>query len=153
MKLGIAPAFFIASMKLNKNCRYFLLKLLLVLMVSGSAQGDEKEARKLLSRLILAPTDERVAVVESLYDHGDEIIKEVIEGWRIGEISVVEKDGVPLALLKRGEGDYEVVETGRLSAGEERSTVLPAVFVRSCVSWSIFSTLVPMIRMRGSMRR
>ena len=94
-----------------------MLKLLLVLMVSGSARGDEKEARILLSRLILASPDERVAVVESLYDHGDEIIKEVIEGWRIGGISVVEKEGVTLALLKRGEEDYEVVETGEMVRG------------------------------------
>ena len=81
--------------------------------------GEEKEARRLLSKLILAPNEEKAEVVEDLYDHGDGVIKDVIEGWRIGEISIVEEGGVPVALLKRGDGDYEEVISGKSRAGSE----------------------------------
>ncbi|YCM42053.1 urea ABC transporter permease subunit UrtB [Verrucomicrobiaceae bacterium 227] len=95
----------------------------MLLALVGSVNGEEQEARRLLGKLILADGDEQQLVAEELYDHGDNIIKEVIEGWRIGEISVVEVEGVPTPLLKRGDQDYEEVVTGKDFTGGDGGTI------------------------------
>jgi|GEM_PF-2509353 len=95
----------------------------MLLALVGPVNGEEKEARRLLGKLILASRGEQKLVVEELYDHGDTIIKDVIEGWRIGEISVVEVEGVQTPLLKRGEGDYVVVMTGKTFSGGDGGTI------------------------------
>lgn len=84
--------------------------------------ADDGEARRLLAQLIITEGEEQAQVVTELYDYGDPIIKDVIAGWRVGEVSLYEQDGQTLALLKRGEGTYEEISSGATidPGGEEK---------------------------------
>ena len=107
-------------MNLTDFCKRSLFWVLFILGLSGPLHAEETEARRILSKLILAHSEEQEAVTEELYDHGDQIIKEVIEGWRIGKVSVFDQDGNPIALLKRGEDSYEEISSGNsFSRGSE----------------------------------
>ena len=115
--LGIRHAQDNTPMNLTDFCKRSLFWVLFILALSGPLYAEETEARRILSKLILANSEEQQAVAEELYDHGDQIIKEVIEGWRMGEVSVFDQDGNPIALLKRGEDSYEEISSGNSFSG------------------------------------
>ncbi|MEJ6582118.1 MAG: urea ABC transporter permease subunit UrtB [Akkermansiaceae bacterium] len=97
---------------LTKHLKGILLLALLFSSLTISANGEEVEARRILSEVILASGAEQQSLVEELYDHGDEIIKDVIEGWRIGKIVTSEKNGTKTVYLKRADSSLENVATG-----------------------------------------
>ena len=123
VQVGTQCALDHSSMNLTESLKRPLSLVLMLLAMVGPVKGEETEARRLLEKLILASGEEQKLVVEDLYDHGDTIIKEVIEGWRIGEISVVEVEGVPTPLLKRGDAHYEEVVTGKRFSGGDGGTI------------------------------
>ncbi len=90
--------------------RLFLSALFLIV---HQASADDTAARQLLTKLILGTSDEQAQAVTDLYDYGDPIIKDVISGWRVGEVSVLERDGKKMVLLKTGEGAYLDILTGQ----------------------------------------
>ena len=121
--LGIRHAQDNTPMNLTDFCNRSLFWVLFILALSGPLHAEETEARRILSKLILANSEEQQAVTEELYDHGDQIIKEVIEGWRIGEVSIFDQDGNPIALLKRGEDSYEEISSGNSFSGGSESKI------------------------------
>jgi urea transport system permease protein len=123
MNIGINRAVRNHLMALTEIFKRLIFRAFALSVLIGPVRGAEAEARQLLSKLILTSGDEQIAVVEEFYDHGDGIIKEVIGGWRIGEVSILKIDGKRVALLKRGEGDYENISTGESLSGENRGTI------------------------------
>ncbi len=121
--LGIRHAQDNTPMNLTDFCNRSLFWVLFILALSGPLHAEETEARRILSKLILANSEEQQAVTEELYDHGDQIIKEVIEGWRVGEVSIFDQDGNPIALLKRGEDSYEEISSGNSFSGGSESKI------------------------------
>ncbi|HBE95572.1 MAG TPA: urea ABC transporter permease subunit UrtB [Verrucomicrobiales bacterium] len=121
--LGIRHAQDNTPMNLTDFCKRSLFWVFFILSLSGPLHAEETEARRILSKLILANSEEQQAVTEELYDHGDQIIKEVIEGWRVGEVSIFDQDGNPIALLKRGEDSYEEISSGNSFSGGSESKI------------------------------
>lgn len=97
-------------------CRNPLRRLLLVVVTLilslSSATAEEMMARELLSRLILSSGSAQTEIATELNNYGDGIIKEVIAGWRVGEVATWTQGERTRALLRRADGTYEDIKTG-----------------------------------------
>ena len=90
----------------------FWLFAVTILSVVGSTvvRADESEARRLLTEVILYDGERQDVAVEALGEEGAEIIKVVVEAWRVGEVSTTTRaEGEELALLKTPEGWFNIL--------------------------------------------
>ena len=88
---------------MSRFAALFRLFAVTILSVVGSAvvRADESEARRLLTEVILYDGERQDVAVEALGEEGAEIIKVVVEAWRVGEVSTTTRaESEELALLK-----------------------------------------------------
>ena len=97
---------------MSRFAALFRLFAVTILSVVGSAvvRADESEARRLLTEVILYDGERQDVAVEALGEEGAEIIKVVVEAWRVGEVSTTTRaEGEELALLKTPEGWFNIL--------------------------------------------
>ncbi|MDE0825437.1 MAG: urea ABC transporter permease subunit UrtB [Akkermansiaceae bacterium] len=97
---------------MSRFAALFWLFAVTILSVVGSTvvRADESEARRLLTEVILYDGERQDVAVEALGEEGAEIIKVVVEAWRVGEVSTTTRaEGEELALLKTPEGWFNIL--------------------------------------------
>jgi len=95
----------------------FVLLLVIIGLVHspGVVMAEERRARELLVTIILSEGAARDEAVSEISKHGDQVIKTVVESWRVGEVFTFSTtgDNVAVALLKVP-GGFKNIATGEL---------------------------------------
>lgn len=87
-----------------------LLVALLTISVSSvaKAQAPSDDVRQVLSDLILE-TGDQDETLSKLSRFGDDIIRDVVEAWRVGRISIIDDGADPIVLVKENQTYTELL--------------------------------------------